>query len=387
MRSHRTIACFLATSLVALGLFAASGAPARAQLLVGEALNQLTVTAENLATQHKNRMAEALKERNLEKYRERIIDVRRETDAHLKQLQPALAHHRELHEAERRSLRSYFDQYGELDAWPASARERADTLRQRERELRALESTVAEVQRVHDRAKDIVVHLQNVTARGFSQGLQQYRRWADELGASLDHLRDVTEATRESLTPAAPQRIDVTNQSKEFRFTVNGTRLGPGDAVRLDLPPGAHLLIEVLALTEKRKLFEARSANPTRHSTVEEYGDHVFIFSTDVGAGPTRTVWRVEEEVYTWFLPTDTWKVPVATRLSSSGPAKDNVLRLTVPTVAAARFGEGGSAGFYVAARGSVTWSFTRRGKQPMPDKHETEHFHGGGLYVEVHAR
>ncbi|MBI3184306.1 MAG: hypothetical protein HYZ28_19405 [Myxococcales bacterium] len=366
------------------------GQAASAQILIAGALNELNNAGMELQAGIQNQMAQAINEKNWNK----LVDI---TTAQAKQVNAVSDKFDAL-------VREIDTQVGDMersrganpDAWGNT--EEAQAERAKYRELKAQrEKTVKardqQALRLKNSLKDFFRLVQGLKPQDMERMGQQLIARQRALGSDVNAFVGAVQGlqAKTSAISGLAKPIQLKNDAKAVAFIVNGVRLDPGQKADVPVPADRVLKVRAEAMTDTRKLILEKAKNPTRNAAVAKSSPWEFEFTVNTGAATGTTTWKVTEESYEWSFPGNP-DVPAGESSSASSgvfpTVKNDVFSWSVPKFFEARYGKGARKPFWLATRGSIDWSYVRKGSGGLGNKTEkkSEFADGSGLNISVAA-
>lgn len=341
---------------------------AMAQVALIPALAELSTAADRADAYIKEQLAQALREKSLERFRERLVELRRT----MHEAEQRIDKERALGEQKMKDLRGQYRGYGaDPGAWPEEGR-RAYT--ETETAVKGMDQLKTRAKGVNERITAVYAQVSNKDAQTFSRTIPTYIRWLEEIRQGVGNFKQGITGMQTAYPTAKASPLKVRNDSAEIEFTVAGQKLKPGQSLQVPMPADRKLVVEALPMTKRRDYVLNKAL--TRHASLNgERTPSRFSFVIDTGAGATQATWTAEKEEFTWNCPPHAKLA--TTHAARTGRVAGDTLVWDVPVVSKARFGEFGSQVFLLAVRGKIDWYYLREGAAPRKEERESEYFHG----------
>lgn len=192
-----------------------------AQVLVVPLLSELSNAGYQMDAQIKNNLAEAIKQKNLDMFRQHLLTLRRTVN----QTQTKVAGERKLAQTKMSELRRAYGSYGSDPAkWPQQARDEYN-------ETKSVDDNLAKVQK---EANDIA---QRVTQTySWARGINAATRRMQELCSDVAGFNGAVKSMKTAYAPARAGNLTVQNISKAIDFLIGGLTLKPGKSALIAMP-------------------------------------------------------------------------------------------------------------------------------------------------------
>lgn len=344
--------------VVVVGVLGAARS-ARGVVALAGAMSELNNMQYHMDALLKNKMAEAIQEKNFAKFQKYMSEMRQQMIAYKTKSEAAYQ------EADR-VARKMEANHTEKDPSKWEEKDRAayekakadrETCMKHKQAYQALSGEIKKVSQVADR----------MDAKTFSKFAPQMTQRLHSLQAALDQFRVTTGSAPLSTGNASPVKIE--NQTKDVWFLVGSTWLKPGDKPLT--VAGDKITIRALAMTKNRDF--VMNKQPTAHTTVNERSPYVFRFTVDAGGGTGETSWECVEETYEWhgYGPGSAKFEPQV----STTKRKNDTLTWTPPRVSAAA-GEAPKV-FTFGVRAELKWNYERKGAMGNVKRTDNESANG----------
>jgi hypothetical protein len=172
--------------------------------------------------------------------------------------------------------------------------------------------------------------------------------------------------------------MQLENQTTDVWFRIGGAWLKPKD------PPmqvrGDMVVIQAMAMTKNRDF--VMNKQPTANTTIHERSPYSFRFTVDAGAGTGEVTWQNKDETYEWHAYGPGNTTPEVKITTTKRP--NDTITFMAPSVRKA-LGHANKV-FTLGIRGSMAWDYQRSGAMGNVKRTDFENF-SGTLHVLVLAR
>jgi len=352
-------------------------APVKVGALLIPAMAELNAAADNLNAKIKNLIADAMQEKNLAAYQQKLIEARTE----LNNLEKKIAANKKDATNKMAELKNKYAAYGDD---PAAWTDEAGKKEYLEAKQIADQSdALAEnAKRMSTKIVNIYSFTSGIKGKEFSQYSTKLIGWLKELEGDVGNFKESLKGMQVVYAPSKSSPIKLTNTDKAMLFYIGGTtQLKPNDTVSVTLPEDRKLTIRAFALTERRDFI--MNKKPTKNTTVSVQTPYEFTFTVDTGEYRTTASWILEKEEYTWTDLANTTNSLKSTGTPHTSKAANDTLDVVIPRVSKAKYGDAASQFFTLVVRADMQWHYTRSGSAAAKSEYEMESPYGS-LRIEV---
>jgi len=357
----KMVFCVVAMSLTSFTVTLAHGA---GLVLIG--LGELDNAATNCRTKIMNNMARALRDKSLAQFMSHLKELRGKT----KDLKTKIDASEQNADEVIRKLRAMHNEKN-VDRWERPRRELYEkAVAQKKAAQRArgeLKGLIKEMRQIHGHSSLRNAKAFAANTAWFRQRLQRMMGQVEKIGGGTGSGGGRPGGGSDGMkTMGESHMLRIRNDGKDVWYLVNGSWLKPGKETTSN---ASQLVIRAMAMTKRRDFVMHKKA--TRNATITEQSPYAFRFNVNVGGRSGTTSWECTEEEYTWSARSSAG--PMTPSVSTTKRTKDTLT--WKPPLLRKALGQAIKV-FTFGTRGSLKWSYSRRGNMGNVSKSEFEHFH-----------